>query len=154
MLVQARARSSADELHHVGLQELNFAHRFDAAMTIDAMENVAPEDWPIVLANVHRALRAGAHWYLTVEEQDQGNLEGTFESLVARGLPAVPGEVIEGDVAGYHYYPDRARVMGWIGAEGLAVVDEGYTQYDGWGYRHLLLRSITSGSAPAESSHP
>ena len=33
---------------------------------------------------------------------------------------------------------DRAA---WLDAEGLDVVDEGYDQEDGWGYRHLLLRS-------------
>ena len=36
----------------------------------------------------------------------------------ARGLPAVRGEVIEGDVAGYHYYPGRERVR-VARAEGL-----------------------------------
>lgn len=145
MLAQARARGGADELHHVGLQELDFVDRFDAAMTIDAMENVAPEDWPVVVAHVRRALHAGAHWYMTVEEQDAEVLDATFESLRARGLPAVRGEVIDGDVAGYHYYPDRSRVLEWIDAEGLTVVDEDYTQHDGWGYRHFLLRSASSG---------
>ena len=141
MLAQARARAIADELYHAGLQELAIAAEFDAAMTIDAMENIAPEDWPVVLAKVHRVLRKGAHWYLTVEEADPATLDGTFDSLVARGLPAVPGEVIDGNVAGYHYYPGRARVLGWFDAERLAVVDEGYTAYDGWGYRHFLLRT-------------
>ena len=55
MLDQARARGIAIELQHVGLQELAFVARFDAVMTIDAMENVAPEHWPLVLANLHRA---------------------------------------------------------------------------------------------------
>ena len=49
MLAQARARGIALETHHIGLQELDFVARFDAAMTIDATENVAPEGpscWP------------------------------------------------------------------------------------------------------------
>ena len=50
----------AIELQHVGLQELAFVARFDAVMTIDALENVAPEDWPLVLANLHRAMRPAA----------------------------------------------------------------------------------------------
>ena len=29
-------------------------------MTIDGLENVPPEDWPLVLANLRRALRPGA----------------------------------------------------------------------------------------------
>ena len=55
-------------------------------------------------------------------------------------MPAVSGEIVEGDVAGYHYYPGRERVIGWFAAEGLIVVDEGYKQENGWGYRHFLLR--------------
>lgn len=145
MLAMARTRG-ATELHHLGLQELDFADRFDAAMTIDAMENVAPEDWPVVLARVHRALRPGAHWYVTVEEQDRAKLDEVFESLRERGLPAVRGEVIGTKVAGYHYYPDRAQVLNWIDAERLTVIDEGYTQHDGWGYRHVLLRAAPTGN--------
>ena len=58
-----------------------------------------------------------------------------------RGWPAVRGEIVEGDTAGYHYYPGRARVMAWLADEGLELVDEAFDQQDGWGYRHLLLRS-------------
>ena len=62
---------------------------------------------------------------------------------MGQGIPAVRGEVIEGDVAGYHYYPGRERVLGWFAAEGLEIVEEGYKQEGGgWGYRHLRgLRS-------------
>jgi len=59
----------------------------------------------------------------------------------ARGLPAIHGEVIEGDTAGYHYYPGRDQVMSWLGAEELDVVDERFDQEDDWGYRHLFLRA-------------
>jgi hypothetical protein len=54
-------------------------------------------------------------------------------------LPIVRGEVIEGDVAGYHYYPGRSQALAWLAEAGFAVVDEAYDQQDGWGYRHLLL---------------
>lgn len=141
MLDQARARGIALETLPVGLQELDFSARFDAAMTIDAMENVAPEDWPVVLANLRRAVRPGGHIYLTVEEQDQADIEAAFAELVRRGAPAVRGEVVDGDVAGYHYYPDREQVLRWTAAEGLDIVDETFDQQEGWGYRHLLLRS-------------
>jgi SAM-dependent methyltransferase len=141
MLDQARARGIALETLHVGLQELDFSGRFDAVMTIDAMENVAPEDWPVVLANLHRAVRPGGHIYLTVEEQDQADIEAAFAELVRRGAPAVRGEVVDGDVAGYHYYPDREQVLRWTAAERLHIVDETFDQQEGWGYRHLLLRS-------------
>lgn len=141
MLEQARARGIAIELEHVGLQELALIARFDAVMTIDAMENVAPEDWPLVLANLHRAMRASGHLYLTVEEQDQEHVEAAYAELVARGLPAVAGEVVDGDVAGYHYYPQREQVLAWLDSENLELIDEHYKKEDGWGYRHFLLRS-------------
>ena len=40
-------------------------------MTIDAMENIPPEDWPRVLANLHRAVKPGGHLYLTIEVIDE-----------------------------------------------------------------------------------
>ena len=40
-----------------GLQEMEFVARFDnVAVTVDAMENIAPEDWPVVLANLRPRL--------------------------------------------------------------------------------------------------
>lgn len=140
MLAQAEARGIA-VVEHIGLQELAFDAEFDGVMTIDAMENVPPEEWPVVLANLHRAVRPGGHLYLTVEEIDEAVIDAAFADSTAKGLPAVRGEVIEGDTAGYHYYPGRERVMQWLDAEGLKLVAEGFDQEDGWGYRHLLLRS-------------
>jgi SAM-dependent methyltransferase len=147
MLARAQRRGIAFDLEHVGLQELSFVDRFDAAMTIDAMENVAPEDWPVVLANLRRAVRPGGHLYLTVEEHHDADFTAAHETLLARHLPAVRGEVIDGDVAGYHYYPRREQVIEWIAAVGLDLVDEAYHQEDGWGYRHLLLRRSSSARA-------
>jgi SAM-dependent methyltransferase len=140
MLAQARGRQIAIRLEQVGLQELMFDAEFDGAMTIDAMENVAPEDWPPVLAGLHRAVRPGAHLYLTVEEIDDADIDAAFLDSTSRGLPALRGEVIEGDTAGYHYYPGRDQVLRWLDAEGLDIVEEGLDQEDGWGYRHLLVR--------------
>ncbi len=141
MLAQARARQIATALQLIGLQELAFDAEFDGAMTIDAMENVPPEDWPAVLANLHRAIRAGGHLYLTVEMLDESEIDTAFADAAATGLPVVRGEVIEGDTAGYHYYPPPEQVSAWLDAEGLEVVAEDYDQEEGWGYRHLLLRS-------------
>jgi ubiquinone/menaquinone biosynthesis C-methylase UbiE len=151
MLAVARRRGIADRLVHVGLQELTFDHAFDATMTVDAMENVPPEDWSLVLGNLHRAVRPGGHIYLTVEEQDEGAIADTFAELQRRGVPAVLGEVVEGDVAGYHYYPGRDRVLSWVADEGLTVVDDDFDQQEGWGYRHLLLRDVpvVQGQAPS-----
>ena len=141
MLAQAEAKGLATRLEKVGLQEMSFVAEFDGSMTVDALENVPPEDWPLVLSNLHRAVRPGGHLYFTVEEvDDEAEIDAAFADLSGRGLPAVRGEVIEGDVAGYHYYPGRERVERWIADEGLVVVEDGYNQEDGWGYRHFLVR--------------
>lgn len=141
MLAQARARGLADALEQVALQALTYVAAFDGAMSVDALENVPPEDWPLVLANLHRALRPEGHLYFTVEEIDQAEIDAAFAEADRQGIPAVPGEVIEGDTAGYHYYPGRDRVMSWLGSEGLIVVDEAVSEHDGWAYRHFLVRS-------------
>jgi hypothetical protein len=79
--------------------------------------------------------------YLTVEEVDQSRIDQAFASLSARGLPAVRGEIVEGEeVAGYHYYPGRERAVEWFEREGLAIAGEGFRRENGWGYRHFLLR--------------
>jgi ubiquinone/menaquinone biosynthesis C-methylase UbiE len=140
MLAQARAKGVAESLVHVGLQELPFDAEFDGVMTIDAMENVPPEDWPRVVANLRRALRPGGHLYMTVEELNDHDIEEAFEQQTARGLPSVRGEVVEGDTAGYHYYPGRERVAGWLGEAGFEIVAEDVDEQDGWGYRHVLAR--------------
>jgi SAM-dependent methyltransferase len=142
MLAEARVKGLATALEQVGLQELAFEAAFDGAMTIDAMENVPPEEWPSVLANLHRAIRPGGHLYLTVEEIDDAEIEAGMAEAERRGWPAVRGEIIEGDTAGYHYYPGRHQVMTWFDAEGLDVVAEAFDQEDGWGYRHWLLRDL------------
>jgi SAM-dependent methyltransferase len=141
MLAQARARGIAFGLEQVALQDLSYVAEFDAVLTVDAMENIPPEDWPLVLANLHRAVRPGGVMYLTVEEVEQAEIDQAFRSLSARGLPAVPGEIVEGDVAGYHYYPGRDQAAEWFGREGLVILDEGFRQEDGWGYRHFLLHA-------------
>jgi SAM-dependent methyltransferase len=141
MLAQARARDIVIALDQVRLQDLSYRSEFDAILTVDAMEHIPPEDWPLVLANLHRAARPGALLYLTVEEVAGPVIEDAFATLTQRGLPAVRGEVIDGNVGGYHYYPGRDQVTAWFQAAGLHILDEGYQQEDGWGYRHFLLQA-------------
>lgn len=142
MLHEARAKGTAESLEVLSLQDLAAAAAFDAVMTIDAMENVPPDDWPLVLANLHRAVRPGGHLYLTVEECTDADLvEAAFAALMAAGLPAVRGEVVEDGAAGYHHYPGREQVLRWIAGEELLIVAEEYEHVrDTWGYRHFLLR--------------
>jgi hypothetical protein len=104
------------------------------------MENVPPEEWPAVLANLHRALRPRGLLYMTVEELADAEIEAAFAALSDQGVPAVRGEVIEGDVAGYHFYPGRQRVLELFAAEDMEVLQEAFKQENGWGYRHFLLR--------------
>jgi SAM-dependent methyltransferase len=143
MLAVAREKGLAERLEQVGLQELAFESAFDAVLTIDALENVAPEDWPVVVANLRRAVRRGGLVYLTVEEwRDEPGKDAALAALLARGLPAVRGEVIEGDVAGYHFYPERERVLAWLASAGIEVLEERFEHVEGnWGYRHLLTRA-------------
>jgi SAM-dependent methyltransferase len=146
MLAEAEAKGIAERLLHVPLQDLDFDVAFDAVLTIDGMENVPPEDWPRVLANLRRAAKPGALLYVTVEEQaDADAVADAHAALVSVGVPAVYGEVTEGDVAAYHFYPGRDRVLTWIADAGLEVVEErSVAATDEWGYRHLLLRRPAS----------
>ena len=138
MLARARARFPAVPLERVGFQELAFDAEFDAVMCIDAMENIPPEDWPRVVANLRRALRPGGHLYLTVEEVDDQELDAVFAQATALGLPVVRGEEAR---EGYHYYPSRDQVAAWLEEAGLQVVAQEYSPGDGYGYLHLLTRA-------------
>ena len=53
------------------------------------MENVPPEDWPLVLANLHRAARPDGVMYLTVEEVDHSRIEQALASLSALRTPDI-----------------------------------------------------------------
>ena len=143
MLDQARRRGLADDLRELGLQEMAFDAEFDAAMSVDAMENVPPEDWPVVLRNLRRAVRPGGYLYLTVEEVDDAEIEAGWRASRDLGLPAIRGELIEEDTAGYHYYPGRPRVREWLAAEHLEVIEDASDQQDGWVYWHLFLSTPT-----------
>jgi SAM-dependent methyltransferase len=142
MLARARARFPAVPLERIGLQELAFEAEFDAAMCVDAMEDVPPEDWPRVVANLRRAVRPGGPLYLTVEQVDDQVLDRELAEATARGLPAVRGEAARD---GYHFYPSRAQVDGWLEEAGLVVLAEDSSSGDGYGYLHLLLTGADRG---------
>jgi SAM-dependent methyltransferase len=133
MLARARAKHPEVPTEKVGLQELAFDGEFDAVMCVDAMENVFPEDWPLVLANLRRALRPGGHLYLTVELIDERELERVFAEAVASGLPVVRGEHTSRG-GGYHYYPPLEQVAAWVREAGLEALEDG----KGDDYYHLL----------------
>jgi hypothetical protein len=110
------------------------------------MENIFPEDWPVVLRNFYRALRPNGLLYFTVELADDDEIQAAFETGQQMGLPIVHGEwAHEG---GYHYYPSIARVKSWVSEAQLTILD-GIT---GDGYYHFIARTydfslLTSGVA-------
>jgi SAM-dependent methyltransferase len=133
MLAQARDKFPDVPLETVGLQELAFDGEFDAVMCVDAMEYVFPEDWPLVLANLRRAVRPGGHLYLTVELAEEQELERMFAEATATGLPVVRGEHTSPG-GGYHYYPPLEQVAAWARDAGLEQLEDG----TGDDYYHLL----------------
>ena len=135
MRARAQARGIAFSLQRTSLQDLSYASRFDAVLTIEAMQHIPPEDWPGVLANLRRAVRPGRPVYLTVQDLHQHHIQRAFESLHAR-LPAVRGELAEEDTPGYHYFPGRDQAVDWFGQRGLAIADERFRRENGlWGAR-------------------
>jgi ubiquinone/menaquinone biosynthesis C-methylase UbiE len=141
MLDRARAKWPGARFELAGLQELPFEAGVDGVMCTDAMENVPPEQWPTVVTAFRRALVPTGHAYLTVEEIDRAEIEEAFAEGTRRGWPIVLGEVIEGDTAGYHYYPDRAQVVDWLRSSGFEIVRQGDEPFDGYAYHHLLVRA-------------
>ena len=141
MLARAKVNHPGVQLEDVGVQELAFEREFDAAMCIDAMEHVTPEDWQRVLANLRRAVRPGGHLYLTVEEVDRRELDRAFAETNEAGIPAIYGEDVGEGTGGYHYYPDRGQVRSWLADAGFALVAEADEGFDGYSYHHLLVRA-------------
>jgi SAM-dependent methyltransferase len=89
--------SSAEMLAQT-LQDLaKLPDRFDALLCVDALECVAPEDWPVVASGLAAVLKDQAPAYVTVELPDGG---------------------------GDHDGPPRDQVRRWLAAAGLAVTDE------------------------------
>jgi SAM-dependent methyltransferase len=134
MLAQARRKHPEVPARVLTLQDMvGLEDRFDGLTCVDALENVPPEDWPRVAAGLAAVLGHGAPCYVTVELPD-GPLPPPADPR------QVPGEVTDG--GGYHYYPPRDRVHGWLEAAGFAITD----QADADHYWHLLLTRTTDRS--------
>jgi hypothetical protein len=107
--------------------------RWSAVERYDGFAATHDEAWPDVLARFARALRPGGPLYLTVELGAADEVEAACRAALPEGLPLMPGEWPEG---GYHYYPSRERVHGWLAGAGLVVEDEAV----GHDCLHLLAR--------------
>jgi SAM-dependent methyltransferase len=134
MLDRARVRYPSVHLEKVGLQEMAYDKVFDAAICMDAMEHVFPEDWMAVLGNFHRALKPDGYLYFTLEVGEADEVEAAFRRGQVLGLPIVQGECTDEDA--YHYYPSLEQVRAWLRQVGLDVVEEA----EGDGYHHFVAR--------------
>ena len=107
---------------------------------MDAMENVCPEDWPLVLANFHQALKQQGYLYLTaetIENADENEIRQAFEKAQQAGLPVVYGEWPDEGV--YHYHPTNQQVKEWVQQAGFEILKDGNGEI--W-YYHILVRKV------------
>jgi SAM-dependent methyltransferase len=140
MLARAKAHCPGVRFEKTGLQELTYREVFDGAICMDAMENVCPEDWPLVLSNFHRALKHGGYLYLTaetIENADENEIQQAFEKAQAAGLPVVYGEWPDEGV--YHYHPTNRQVREWTQQAGFEILNEANGEI--W-YFHILVRRV------------
>ncbi len=138
MLARAQERFPGVRFEKIGLQEMAYRGVFDGAICMDAMENVCPEDWPLVLGNFQRALKPHGYLYFTaetIENADEDEIQQAFERAQQAGLPVVYGEWPDEEV--YHYHPTNQQVKEWAQQAGFAILREGNGEI--W-YYHLLLR--------------
>jgi len=136
MLAKAKAKFPGVQFEKVGLQEMAYREVFDGAICMDAMENVPPEDWPLVLSNFHRALKQRGYLYFTsetIENADEDEIKQAFKKAQQAGLPVVYGEWPDKYV--YHYHPANQQVKEWTQQAGFELLKEG----DGDGYYHLIV---------------
>jgi hypothetical protein len=127
---------------------------------MDAMEHICPEDWPVILANFHNALRQGGVLYITVDAQKLDEDSKAYERAKLMGLPVVFGEVVDEldsayaqamalealdlntlsyerlDHTVYHYHPSMEQVRLWYDQAGLVIEEEGTSDE----YVHVMAR--------------
>jgi len=133
MLERAHTKHPEVTVVKMGLQEMHFEEIFDDVICMDAMEFVFPEDWPLVMDNLHQDIKAGGFCYFTVELAAEQDIERDFQAGLEMGLPVVYGESVVG--AGYHYFPSMEQVREWVSQAGFKPVEE----MTGDEYQHLLV---------------
>jgi SAM-dependent methyltransferase len=140
MLAHAKANFPGVQFEKIGLQEMTYQEVFDGAICMDAMENICPEDWPLVLSNFHRALKHHGYLYFTaetIENADENEIKQAFKKAQAAGLPVVYGEWPDEGV--YHYHPTNQQVKEWTQQAGFEILKEGNGEI--W-YYHILVRKV------------
>jgi SAM-dependent methyltransferase len=134
MLAHAREKFPTVPTEKVGLQEMHYQEAFDAAICMDAMEFVFPEDWLLVMNNLYRLIRPGGRLYFTVELADDKDIQAAFARSKQLGLPAVFGEWA--DEEGYHYYPQMDQVREWVQLAQFRLLEEAV----GEDYHHFIVQ--------------
>jgi ubiquinone/menaquinone biosynthesis C-methylase UbiE len=140
MLARAKTKFPGVQFDKVGLQEMTYGEVFDGAVCADAMENICPEDWPLVLGNFQRALKPKGCLYFTaetIENTDEDEIRQAFEEAQQAGLPVVYGERTDEDV--YHYHPSNQQVREWVEQAGFEILKDGNGEI--W-YYHILVRKV------------
>jgi ubiquinone/menaquinone biosynthesis C-methylase UbiE len=140
MLACAKAKFPGVQFEKMVLQDMAYREVFDGAICMDAMENVCPEEWPIVLSRFHRALKPHGYLYFTaetMENADESEIKQAFNKAQQAGLPVVYGEWPDEEV--YHYHPTNQQVRVWARQAGFEILsDQDGEVY----YFHVLARRI------------
>lgn len=139
MLGKARYYFPHVPFEQLGMQEMAFQSAFDGTICMDAMENLPPEDWSLVLGNFHRALKPGGVFYFTaetIENADEAEIRQAFLKAQQAGLPVVYGEWPDEEV--YHFHPTNPQVRDWVRQVGFQILHDG----DGDQYFHLIARRV------------
>ncbi len=136
MLLHAKAKHPDVRVKKLDIQEITYQDMFDGAICMDAMEFIFPEDWPLVLSNLHKAIKLNSPLYFTVEIADKADVDMAFSKGKELGLPVLYGEwAHEG---GYHYYPGIEQVKKWISEVGFYLLEDAF----GDEYQHFLVKRI------------
>jgi SAM-dependent methyltransferase len=136
MLLQANSKFPHVRTEKMGLQEIDFGEAFDGIICVDAMEFIAPEDWPLVLNNFHRALKRNGYLYFTVELIGAEERTRAYNEGLKQGLPVVEGEYAHEGY--YHYYPALEQVRAWASQVSFSMIEEG----EGDDYHHFVVQRI------------
>lgn len=113
MVITALQKDSRARAAVVSLQEIHYSQEFDAVLVIDAMEHVPPEDWPVILANLHRAVRTGGHLYVTVECTGAQGVADAYATALGAGLPVGPVNGSDEAAATTTTHRSTACARGW-----------------------------------------
>ena len=140
MLARAKEKFPNVQYRKIGLQEIAYQEIFDGVICMDAMENVCPEDWMLVLNNFYHALKPEGYLYFTaetIENADENEIKQAFERAQQGDLPVVYGEFPDEEV--YHYHPSNQQVKEWAKQAGFEILREANGEI--W-YYHILVRKI------------